>query len=91
VIAREIRADVPPLPSWEGASCAGMDTALFFPDQERDAGPALAVCRTCWIRERCLSYALEAGEVYGVWGGLLPIQRRNLALERRRLLAGSPA
>nr|WP_076482142.1 WhiB family transcriptional regulator [Williamsia sterculiae] len=63
------------------ASCrtTGVD---FFPDhhgrrrdrdaQERDAKQ---ICRECPVMRECLSYAIQAGEPHGVWGGTTPRER----------------
>jgi WhiB family redox-sensing transcriptional regulator len=70
-----------PLPPdfWqERAACFGIDPDVFFPVSEDEAGPALAFCGSCLIREECLSWALKNGERYGVWGGLTEQQRRRL-------------
>ncbi len=62
----------------ESASCFGVDPDVFFPISEEEAGPALAFCGACRIREECLSWALKNGERYGVWGGTTEQQRRRL-------------
>jgi hypothetical protein len=36
-------------------------------------------CLACPVRPACLRYALVAGEEHGVWGGLRPCERRDLA------------
>jgi hypothetical protein len=36
---------------------------------------ALAACRMCPIQEQCFTYALEANEKHGIWGGSLPTDR----------------
>jgi WhiB family redox-sensing transcriptional regulator len=68
----------------QDAACRGMDPEYFFSSeeiadkrerQEREAG-AKAVCARCQVRQECLGYAIEAGERYGVWGGLNPQERR---------------
>jgi WhiB family redox-sensing transcriptional regulator len=46
------------------AACFGVDPDLFFPISEEEAGPALAFCGSCRIREECLSWALKNGERY---------------------------
>lgn len=38
---------------------------------------AKAVCRRCPAIERCLQWALETGEEFGVWGGLSEDERRT--------------
>lgn len=36
-------------------------------------------CQLCPVRAECLSYALEANEQAGVWGGMTAYQRRLLS------------
>jgi WhiB family redox-sensing transcriptional regulator len=72
-------ADPSPPDLWqEQAACFGVDPDLFFPVSEEEAGPALAFCRSCSLRDVCLAWALKNGERYGVWGGLTEQQRRRL-------------
>lgn len=66
----------------EQATCAQTDVELFFPDTMQAAGPALALCAECPVREECIEYgdAVEAGTLdwrclFGVLGGETPKQR----------------
>jgi WhiB family transcriptional regulator, redox-sensing transcriptional regulator len=66
---------------WSLAACQHADPDLFFPISA--AGPARAqlvgakaVCARCPVRRDCLHYALAAGPVQGVWGGLTEEERR---------------
>ena len=58
--------------------------ALFHPDNERgDArenrmASAKKVCARCPVRQKCLQYAFDSGERYGIWGGLNEVERRPL-------------
>jgi WhiB family redox-sensing transcriptional regulator len=72
------------------AACRGLDPELFFSSDdivnrqerlEREA-EAKAVCTRCTVRKDCLGYALEAGERYGIWGGLNAQERRALSRNR---------
>ncbi|MEP7194241.1 MAG: WhiB family transcriptional regulator [Actinomycetota bacterium] len=72
------------------AACLSVDPELFFPTG--NTGPALvqieeakAVCRRCEVIGTCLSWAIEARQDEGVWGGLSAEQRR--ALKRRHARA----
>lgn len=65
------------------AVCRGEDPDMFFPIG--DTGPALlqvreakAVCARCPVIERCLQWALESGQDFGVWGGLSEAERRSM-------------
>jgi WhiB family redox-sensing transcriptional regulator len=72
------------------AACRGLDPELFFSSDEivnrqerleREA-EAKAVCTRCTVRTDCLTYALDAGERYGIWGGLNAQERRALGRSR---------
>lgn len=72
-------ADPTPPDFWQDrAACFGIEPDVFFPITENEAGPALAFCRTCPIREECLAWALKNAERFGVWGGMTEQQRRRL-------------
>ena len=70
------------------AACRGMESSLFFaPDGERSRARnrrianAKTVCAGCPALTDCRSYALSAGETFGIWGGLTEDERasaRNL-------------
>ncbi len=65
------------------ALCREEDPDLFFP--VGTGGPALAqaedaksVCRRCPVMQRCLRWAMESGQEYGVWGGTSEKDRQSL-------------
>ena len=62
---------------------------LFFPIGT--AGRALAqiqrakaVCASCPARQRCLTFALDTHQEYGIWGGYDEDERRILHRQRRQ-------
>ncbi len=67
----------------QDAACRGADTDVFFPVTDEEAGPALAICATCPVREECLEFALVTRQEDGVWGGLTETERRRLRRRRR--------
>jgi WhiB family redox-sensing transcriptional regulator len=81
--------DTPTGDNWRKQSlCRNFDAELFFPlggpiqsrtganlMQER---AAKAICNQCPVRERCLQDALDAGDEWGIWGGLNEGERRAL-------------
>jgi WhiB family redox-sensing transcriptional regulator len=76
-------------PWWSRAACLNADPELFFPISS--SGPALRqvarakkICARCQVRQACLSYALGAEPVYGVWGGMTEEERRLLKQRERR-------
>jgi WhiB family transcriptional regulator, redox-sensing transcriptional regulator len=81
---------------WSRAACASADPDLFFPISH--SGPALrqvmrakAVCAHCDIQRECLGYALAAGSIQGVWGGMTEEERRRLRRRNRRARVPSSA
>ena len=76
--------------SWrESAACRSYDPELFFPIGK--AGPALAqvqrakaVCARCPVRLRCLIFALDTRQQYGIWGGYDEDERRDLHHRRHQ-------
>jgi WhiB family redox-sensing transcriptional regulator len=71
---------------WTRAACASADPELFFPIA--CSGPALrqvarakAICARCPIQQECLQYALAAGSIQGVWGGMTEAERRRLGVQ----------
>ncbi|OLT42162.1 transcription factor WhiB [Saccharomonospora sp. CUA-673] len=72
----------------EDAACRDVDPELFFPISDRGPGAqqaaeAKAICGRCPVRDRCLSYALDAGLDFGIFGGLTQEERRELTRRRR--------
>ena len=57
--------------------CQETDPEVFFPEKGESTAAAKRVCMACEVRVSCLEYALEHHERFGVWGGLLPRQRRT--------------
>jgi WhiB family transcriptional regulator, redox-sensing transcriptional regulator len=75
--------DRPAAPAWQdGALCAETDPALFYPGDGQPAAPALRVCAACPVRAACLQHALDAGELWGVWGGTTERERQAVIARR---------
>lgn len=67
----------------EDAACAGLDTELFFPVDDRTASVETPrrVCRGCPVRAACLADVLateDPARRYGIAGGTTPGERRVL-------------
>jgi WhiB family redox-sensing transcriptional regulator len=65
------------------AACRGLDTAIFFPSTDAEAGPAKTICATCPVRDECLEWAIATRQEDGVWGGMTDNERRRLRRRRR--------
>ena len=71
------------------AACRDTDPRIFFPTgtgpaARLDTDDAKAVCRTCWVQDHCLQYALDTRQDHGTWAGrdeseLRRIRRRTRA------------
>lgn len=60
--------------SWqESGTCAQPENKhmapLFFSSIPREKYDARNLCFSCPVRDKCLKYALENKELWGVWGG----------------------
>jgi WhiB family redox-sensing transcriptional regulator len=81
---------VPATAAWQDrAACRGQDPTLFLPaDDHPSYARGRAVCVTCPVRAACLHDALTregqaaAEDRAGLWGGMSPQQRANLAAVR---------
>lgn len=64
-------------------ACRGLDPELFYPRRGEPTAAATAVCQACPVRGPCLDYALDARELFGIWGGESERGRRELRRRRR--------
>lgn len=77
-------------PAWVAtAACRDTNPDLFFPITETGPGArqvrtAKAVCAACPVAARCLAWALDTGQPYGIWGGHTPAERAALRPEPAR-------
>ena len=68
----------------EDAACQGTDPDPFYADHETaEIAKALTFCRKCEVVDQCLDYALRYNEIYGVWGGKTPKERKRIRRQRR--------
>ena len=70
----------------DDALCAQSDPTLFDSGDHDAPNPyakARAICRQCPVIARCLTWALENDERYGVWGGMTPGERKSAVLAAR--------
>lgn len=74
----------------EGARCASVDPAVFFPGKADHSVPESQwayprrICEGCPVATACLTAAMDAekdrapGARFGMWGGMTPAQRAGL-------------
>jgi WhiB family transcriptional regulator, redox-sensing transcriptional regulator len=76
------------------AACLSADPDLFFPisatgPAEKQIARAKRICAGCAVRRPCLEFALDQGQMYGIWGGTTPEDRRRDRRRRRRAVVAA--
>lgn len=81
------------VPAWmndQGVKCRGL-TSFFYPSRSNaEVAQAKALCNgldgrsPCAFRSQCLQYAIDHGELYGVWGGTSERDRRKIRRARKQ-------
>jgi hypothetical protein len=62
---------------FEGATCWGIETDFYFPENHKvteENKKVKALCKSCICQKECLTYALHYS-VDGIWGGTTPRER----------------
>ncbi|AWW36050.1 MULTISPECIES: WhiB family transcriptional regulator [Streptomyces] len=78
----------------ERAACLNTeDPDLFFPVGSgvltfEQTNEAKAVCAHCPVMMQCLTWALRAGRVDGIWGGTTEIERRRMKRRHDQMVTG---
>jgi hypothetical protein len=69
------------IPEWRArAACRGrIDLDFIEPRTPTEAEQCRALCAVCPVLDQCRAEALTTGEVWGIWGGLDPGERTQLA------------
>jgi hypothetical protein len=61
---------------------------IFFAEEKSpETLAAKEICMSCHVRLKCLEYALEKDERWGVWGGLTTDERRAFQRKNGRMSA----
>ena len=73
----------------EQAECLDAPAHIFFFEDEPafsrvQVRRARALCDVCPVKVRCLEMALANREMFGVWGGTTPLERRQILRQRRK-------
>jgi WhiB family redox-sensing transcriptional regulator len=66
--------------------CTQYSTEIFYPEEyeDIDVAEAKAICNSCWLKDKCLDFALKTKENEGVWGGTTPLERRRIRRKLKR-------
>jgi WhiB family redox-sensing transcriptional regulator len=71
----------------EPANCEGIDTNLFFAEEDSKSYThkeyLLKICGNCKAKAECLEYAVSDYEVLGWWGGTSEKQREQIRRARK--------
>ena len=60
------------------AACNGFPTRWWFPERGGRLDLPSFICRSCPVKDDCLSYAMDENITHGVWGGVSESGRRRL-------------
>lgn len=89
VVAYKLRYDKR---NWEGASCEGIETDIFYPPRDifsvEELRTLKRICVECPVMDACLEWAI-AHERYGVWGGTVPVERERIR-KRHGIMVSDP-
>jgi len=66
-----------------GAACRDLPPDAFYSSNPVEQAAAKAHCFECPVQLHCLRYALDNEEPYGIWGGLLPAERKRILKSRK--------
>lgn len=79
------RSGPPRRPDLSAGACRGADPDLFFrrdgegrAEWHRRQAAAKAICGGCPVWRQCLTYALDSGEAFGIWGACDEDDRRAI-------------
>lgn len=65
-------------PPWFAeAACTSIGGDFWYPDTKEESLWAKKICSTCPVAQQCLDYALEIEDNHGIWGGMVPNERRR--------------
>jgi WhiB family redox-sensing transcriptional regulator len=67
--------------------CMQSDPDAFFPEtggNSYELQNAKKICQRCPARVECLTYAIEAQEPFGLWGGMTARERIEISRKRRK-------
>jgi len=51
---------------------------LWYSSSRQEQKAAQRICYRCPVLSKCLIYAFEHDEVFGIWGGMTEAERRNV-------------
>ena len=77
----------------EQAACAGQPGTWFpeSPGRTLEHLAAIDTCNRCPVQAQCLTHAVEAPELHGIWGGTTPDERVAIRANRRKPYRNTPA
>lgn len=66
--------------TWQSyANCNAEHHDLFFSQSKTKMNMAVQICNPCPVKGECLKFAIDQNIEYGIYGGLTPTQRKDMA------------
>ncbi|MET0423629.1 MAG: WhiB family transcriptional regulator [Actinoplanes sp.] len=82
-LVSHVEGGIPPFHADPRRGCAELlDPDVMFPDKPEQVPVAKRVCAPCPFRRSCADWALQTGQLYGVWGGVTAGERRRQIAKR---------
>lgn len=69
-------------PTWFANANCKDKCEVMYPDKysdEKKVARAKLICGQCLVIDECKEYALDKGEMDGIWGGMTPRERKREA------------
>lgn len=60
-------------------ACTPADEHIMFSELASKVARAKAICATCPVSQKCLAFALTENIEFGIFGGMTPDERKELA------------
>lgn len=78
-------AATPPFMTDPTRACADpdVDPEAFFAENTLSRQAAIRICRRCPLELECGTWAVDTGQLWGVWGGITQVDRRRTIVARR--------
>lgn len=78
---------LPPAVVEPDRACKDVDPDVFYPEHASGNAEAIAYCHACPHTDLCLTWALETGQSFGIWGGTTPAERKAMIENNTRSTA----
>jgi hypothetical protein len=69
----------------EKALCRNYDDLDFYTEDRNEMKRVKMICKSCPVADHCLKFAVNANEIFGVWGGFSQRERRTIRRNHKNI------